>query len=286
MTIKQEVREFYDEVGWQEVSEGVYQNARYEDLRPVARQYIHRCHLRVNRHLKPEGKFLLDAGSGPIQYPEYLTYSQGYDFRVCADISHVALIDARKRAGENHALCVVADVAHLPFAASVFDGVVSLHTLHHLPQEEHIPAYQELYRVLAVASQAAVVNGWGEARIPRLLAKPMRWTNRVIGIVRRVFGIKPPLHPAKPIQKAETEKRKSTFVRKYNAAWLKEQLTPLMQFEIFVWRGVSVKHLRTFIHGAFGGRILLRLLFWMEERFPHFWGKHGQYPLVVIRKTG
>ena len=68
-TIKDQVREFYNQVGWQEVSEGLYQNARYEDLRPVAREYIHRCHLRVLRHLKSSGKYLLDAGSGPIQYP-------------------------------------------------------------------------------------------------------------------------------------------------------------------------------------------------------------------------
>ena len=282
--IKQEVREFYDQVGWQEVGEGVYQNARYEDLRPVSRNYIHRCHLRVNRHLKSSGRYLLDAGSGPIQYPEYLTYSEGYDYRVCADISHVALLDARKRAGLDHALCVVADVAHLPFAPGVFDGVVSLHTLHHLPQDEHILAYQELYRVLADDAQAVVVNGWGDALIPRLLAKPMRWMNRLIGIVRRIFGIQAPVHPAKLVQTPESEERKSTFVRKYDAEWLKEQLTPIMAFDIFVWRAVSVKHLRTFVHSGFGGRILLRLLFWLEARAPRYFGENGQYPLVVIRK--
>ncbi len=72
------MREFYDRVGWQMVSGEVYQNAEYEDLRPVSRDYIHKCHLRINRHLAPEGDFLLDAGSGPVQYPEYLTYSEGY----------------------------------------------------------------------------------------------------------------------------------------------------------------------------------------------------------------
>ena len=282
--IKQEVREFYDQVGWQQVSEGVYQNARYEDLRPVAREYIHRCHLRVARHLKPQGRYLLDAGSGPIQYPEYLEYSRGYDFRVCVDISHVALKEARKRIGE-HGLFVVADVANLPFAQEVFDGVVSLHTLHHLPADEHIPAYQELYRVLAPGAQAVVVNGWGEALIPRLLLRPMRWTNRLLGIIRRLLRIQPPVHPAKPRQDPESEKRKSTFVRKYGAAWLKAQLQPLMPFEIYVWRSVSVKHLRTFIHRAAGGRFWLRVLFWLEERFPHFLGENGQYPMVVIRKS-
>ena len=68
--VKDQVRQFYNQVGWQQVEGGVYQNARYEDLRPVAREYIHRCHLRVNRHLKAEGRFLLDAGSGPVQYVE------------------------------------------------------------------------------------------------------------------------------------------------------------------------------------------------------------------------
>ena len=45
--VKQQVREFYDQIGWQEAGEGVYQNAHYEDLRPVSREYIHRCHLRI-----------------------------------------------------------------------------------------------------------------------------------------------------------------------------------------------------------------------------------------------
>ena len=65
---KQKVREFYDEIGWQKESDGLYQNAHYEDLRPVSRDYIHKTRLRVNDHLIPEGNLLLDAGSGPVQY--------------------------------------------------------------------------------------------------------------------------------------------------------------------------------------------------------------------------
>jgi hypothetical protein len=78
--IKSNVREFYDQVGWQEVNDGIYQNATYEDLRPVVRNYIHNCHLRVLRHLKPQGKLLLDAGSGPsnIPIPEFSRYNIGY----------------------------------------------------------------------------------------------------------------------------------------------------------------------------------------------------------------
>ena len=101
---KADVRQFYDRVGWQKVSENTYQNAQFEDLRAVSFPYIHKCHLRINRHIQPSGKYLLDAGSGPIQYPEYLTYSQGYQFRVCLDISIVALQEARERI-KDHGLC-------------------------------------------------------------------------------------------------------------------------------------------------------------------------------------
>jgi len=156
--IKQQVREFYDQVGWQQVSQGTYQNARYEDLRPVSHEYIHRCHLRVKRFLKPAGRYLLDAGSGPVQYPEYLTYSQGFSYRVCADISMVALQEARKRLGDR-GLYVVADVANLPFRAGVFESTVSLHTLHHLPPQDHARAYAEIFRTLAAESPAVIVNG-------------------------------------------------------------------------------------------------------------------------------
>ena len=36
--VKREVREFYDSIGWQQIGDGIYQNARYEDLRPVVRE--------------------------------------------------------------------------------------------------------------------------------------------------------------------------------------------------------------------------------------------------------
>ena len=101
---KQQVRDFYDEVGWMQDADGLFQNSRYEDLRPVSRDYIHKCHLRVNRHLAQHGTCLLDAGSGPVQWPEYLTYSEGYRYRVCADISITALQGGKEEAAAARAV--------------------------------------------------------------------------------------------------------------------------------------------------------------------------------------
>lgn len=276
--VKQEVRSFYDQVGWQKVAEGLYQNARYEDLRPVSAEYIHRCHLRVGRHLASTGRFLLDAGSGPVQYPEYEAYSRGYRYRVCADLSIVALKEARRRLG-NHALCVVADVANLPFARGVFDGAVSLHTLHHLPLTEQGRAYDELYRTLAEGRTAVVVNGWTDSPLMQKTA----WMVRLAERVGKLFS--PQQKKADSVVEKPTRNTPTgTFVQKLNAAWLRQLLDGKMHFEILVWRSVSVRWMRALIHTATGGKLWLRLLFWLEERAPRWFGENGQYPLVVITK--
>lgn len=287
LEIKQDVRKFYDDIGWQEIGEGVYQNARYEDLRPVSWEYIHKCHLRVGRHLNPEGRFLLDAGSGPIQYPEYLEYSQGYQARVCADISIVALQEARQRIGDlssgGAGLFVVADIANLPFRRDAFDGVVSLHTIHHLPIDEHKRAYLEVYRVLAPTKSAVVVNGWQDSILMRYFVRPIKWRNRTRKRLRtniknlRQGRLKSNNSNQKP-------KGKGTFVSKHDVEWLKKEVGSLMQLEILVWRSVSVRFLREFIKPDLGGKWLLRKLYDLEERYPKFFGEYGQYPLIVIKK--
>jgi SAM-dependent methyltransferase len=234
--------------------------------------------MRVKRHLKPQGRFLLDAGSGPVQYPEYLTYSQDYTYRVCADISIVALQEARTRLKER-GLYVVADVSNLPFVPEAFDGIVSLHTLHHLPLEDQPRAYNDLYRVLAPASTAVIVNGWTESPFMR------RWTG-LVDLVEAVGGWIARLR-GKPAPQKKAKKAgppTGTFVRKLNAAWLREQLGSQMDLQILVWRSVSVRWLRALIHTLTGGKLWLRLLYNQEERNPQWYGENGQYPMIVIKK--
>lgn len=281
----QEVKSFYDSVGWQITEDGVYQNARYEDLRPVSREYIHKCHLRINRHISHKGKYLLDAGSGPLQYPEYLTYSQGYTYRVCLDLSHVALLDARQHIG-SHGLFVVADVANLPFTDASFDDVVSLHTFHHLPLEGREKAYAEVFRMLKQGSRAVIVNGWNHSPL-------MDHARLLVQICDRIFirddKSKIPDPPksteSEPIAKGNAPAvPKGTFVEKFDAKSFKKEILPQFNTEILVWRSVSVRFLRSVIHPGWGGKFLLRILFKLEEWFPHYFGEKGQYPLIIMKK--
>ena len=270
---KQQVREFYDQVGWSQEEDGNYQNARYEDLRPVSAEYISKTRLRVNRHLAPSGRFLLDAGSGPVQYEEYKTYSADYDYRVCADISITALQEAKKRLGA-HALPVVADVANLPFKADAFDGIVSMHTIHHLPMDEHKAAYKDLYRVLKTGKTAVIVNGWSDPLLMKFF-EPLIQFGRVLSGRPSQYGKK---------KGSDGEKDSGTFVRKMNARWLQKELKDLFPVKIYAWRSLSTRFLRWFIKPKFGGKSFLKIIFWKEDQFSGFFGKHGQYPMVVFTK--
>lgn len=283
--VKHQVQIFYDQVGWQSDSEGLYQNARYEDLRPVSNEYIHRCHLRINRYLKPQGTYLLDAGSGPVQYPEYLTYSEKYNYRVCVDISLVALKEARKRIGM-HGIYVLADVSTLPFKSETMDGAVSLHTLHHLPLSDQKKAYQELQRVLIPASTAVVVNGWTHSSF-------MSNTQWLVTFAETIGKLFVHLSGRKQLTEQLTSPEKSnkkdttptgTYVQKLDASLLRHEIG--RDIEIRVWRSVNVRFLRAIIHAPLAGRLCLRLLYCLEELFPHFFGEIGQYPLVILRKEG
>jgi hypothetical protein len=296
--VKQEVRQFYDEVGWKLVGDECYQNARYEDLRPVSQRYVHDCHMRVKEHLNPNGDMLLDAGSGPVQYVEYLEYSRGYRRRVCADISFTALEEARRRLGE-HGLYVVADVANLPFKPESFDGIVSLHTIHHLPEEEHLQAFREIYRLLKPQASAVVVNGWSISPLMNVFEPVVRLANWIRYIYYRLArksalqddtddqskqqaGIK---RANKRALREENGTPKGTFTSKQDAAWIKAEIGAFIPVEILVWRSLTVRFMRALIHPWLAGRFWLRWIYRLEERFPHYFGENGKYPLIVIRKS-
>ena len=279
--IQKQVRQFYDEVGWQKVENNLYQNSQFEDLRPVSSEYIQRCHLRVNRYLKSTGEFMLNAGSGPVQYPEYLTYSAGYEYRVCLDISYIALLDARDRL-KRHGLYVLADVTNLPFHMDVFDGAVSLHTLHHLTIDDQVKAYYEIYRTLSPGTSGVIVNGWSKSLL-------MQKLNRLMAFIERLTKQRKKQDQKDNLRKSDSADLGSgipdrTFVDEINAPFLKEKFAGRIPIEIFVWRSVSVRFLRALIHPWLGGRCWLKFLYWLGDRFPHYLGENGAYPLIVLKK--
>ena len=164
------------------------------------------------------------------------------------------------------------DIANLPFKKDAFDGIVSMHTIHHLPSNEHNRAYLELFRVLGVGKKAAIVNGWTSPALVGWLDKLIIFSHRA----RRLLRGKP--------MRAQPHDKKATFVKKTNANWLRREIGTEIPFEIIAWRSASTLTMRTLIHEKFNGKAILKWLYKMEEKYPKFFCENGQYPLIVIRK--
>ncbi len=271
---KSAVQDFYDEVGWVEDAAGVFTDASlYEDLRDVAADYIRDCHLRVKQHLPPRGRYLLDAASGPVQYPEYVTYSEDYDARICVDLSFAALRAARRKLGDR-GIYLLGDVTNLPLRDGAVDAAVSLHTIYHVPADEQAQAFREVARVLQPGGRAAVVYVWKTkwiraAQLPvRLLQLPWR-------VARKMW------HAAASSQKPDKPRRLHFHAHPYR--WFVEQEWPF-DYQIRSWRSVTAALTKCYFHSWLLGRAALRGLYWLEDALPGVLGRRGAYPLILIDK--
>jgi SAM-dependent methyltransferase len=238
--------------------------------------------LRVARYLPAQGELLLDAGSGPIQYPEYLEYSRGFRRRVCLDISRRALLEARRRIGD-HGAFVVGDIANMPFRSGVFDAAVSLHTIHHLPSDEQRHAFEDMCRVLAPQGKAVVVYSWGD-RSP--LMHLFRWPIALAERAKKASWGSLPADEDRPTDgQAPRDLQKGTFTFKHDYAWVRTNLAAFPGFDVLVWRSVSPAFMRALIYRQLFGRIWLWLVFALEDLAPRLLGRLGQYPLIVFSKA-
>lgn len=265
---KKQVKKFYDTFGWQQQA-GIYQDAKdSEDLRAVSQEYITQCHARVKKHLPPSGKYLLDVACGPIQYAEYVTYSENFDYRICADISLTALRAAKAKLGEK-GIYLLCDVTCLPLAKNSIDAVVSLHTLYHVPKEEQAQAFKELYRVLMPEGISAIVYSWGGRSV---LMNAFLFPVKILSYLKRKCF--------KPAHATAT-----LYFYAHNYAWFCDEIKKKYGTQLFAWRSVNVPFLKIFIHPALGGKRLLKTFFWLENRFPKAMGRWGAYPLLISKKT-
>jgi SAM-dependent methyltransferase len=271
---KQGMQQFYDDVGWTKPGEQDFVDAqKWEDLRPVARDYIDRCHRRVGRHLPSHGDYFLDVACGPVQYPQYVDYSKGYRRRICMDLSFVALREARRKLGE-HGVYILGDITNLPLADGAIDGGVSLHTIYHVPADEQHRAFEELSRVLRPGATAAVVYSWAPySPLLKLVQFPAKLARAPWRLVSKLFGR----------AKKSRGGRNTPYFHAHSFRWFTSRTWPF-DYQIHSWRSIPVPLLRSYAHRWLVGRWLLAGLFRIEDRFPRFFGRRGAYPLILIHK--
>lgn len=269
---KQNVQSFYDEVGWRKREGDDFIDAQwYEDLRPVSKEYVEGCRMRVNNYLKPRGRFILDVASGPIQFPEYLSYSSNFDTRICVDLSLAALREAQRKLGDK-GVYLLADITNLPIKDDAVDAAISLHTIYHVPKDEQSKAFHEIHRVLAPGSSAVVVYSWGpRSPLMNMLLFPIPVIRATRATVKRLANMK---------GKGFNPK---LYAHMHDYRWFAEQKWGF-DFDIVAWRSLSHHFSKVYVHRWLFGRQILKLFFWLEKSFPNVIGRIGQYPLLVLKK--
>jgi SAM-dependent methyltransferase len=259
MAIEDQVRDFYEKTGWQADTSGtaaVYGDSElWEDLRPCAADYVSACRRKVLAFLPQTGERLLDAGSGPIQYPEYIEYSSGFSKRVCVDLSQRALDEARIKLGDRGEY-VRASLLDLPFPEDHFDAAVSLHTIYHIERDRQEGAVRELLRVLMPGAGAVVVYANPDRLAARLLAVAGRESSADSG----------------PI-----------YFWAHPLSWW-NRFSDEAAIEIVPWRSLNANESRRLIPDNSLGRRMFRAVLGFERAFPRAATWSGCYPMVVLTK--
>jgi SAM-dependent methyltransferase len=272
------IQNFYDQIGWQKKDQNVFEDAQmFEDLRPVVQDYIHQCHMRVNDYIQPKGRFLVDVASGPVQYEEYLSYSEYYDYRICVDISLRALQEAQSKLGPK-GIYILGDIANLPFEDNWADAIVSLHTIYHLPADLQPKAIQEIHRVLKPCCSAVIVYSWGfHSVLMNLTCFPFR----VYAFLRRRLAQF--MNKIKNLRNQSDQHEAFLYAKPLNYKFFSKYPWGF-DFKIVVWRSLGVPLTRFYIQSWLAGRSILRMVQNFEQKYPQTSGRFGQYPLFVIRK--
>jgi hypothetical protein len=66
---------------------------------------------------------------------------------------------------------------------------------------------------------------------------------------------------------------------------MKRNLPEHWKADIRVWRSVDMAFTRRLIADNWVGKVLLRIIYWLEEMFPHAMARLGRYPMIIIHKT-
>lgn len=282
---KQNVQDFYQQIGWQKGKDDLFEDTlQFEETRPVAKEYISRCHRRINRYLPTRGRYLLDVASGPLQFPEYLEYSQTYEKRICVDLSAEALKSAQKQLG-NRGIYILGDITNLPLQNNTIDGIVSLHTIYHVPKDEQKDAFQQLHRILKPGGKALIVYTWGHhSQLMQGILFPAKVIRKGPKKLRE-FAQKllKNISPQPNETESSQEQELVLYYHPHSCQWFERQNWSFT-YRIEVWRSISLEFMQSYIFEAFGGRQLLRFIYSLEEKFPQWLGYYGQYPLIVISK--
>ena len=264
---EERVSRTYNEVGWETEGEITEDAKRFEDLRECAKEYVSKCRLRVLKHIPDKGKNILDMGSGPIQYKEYLEYSKNYEKRHCVDFSSKALDAAERKIGD-HGVFLCGNFLEINLEDDFFDCAISLHTLYHIDKNKQEGAVRKLIAVTKPDGPVIIV--YSNPRVPiKYLASPLRLFKKIRRLLRGT--------------KKDKGKEFDLYFFAHPIKWW-DRFRDVANIQILPWRSLRSDDQKVLMPNNTFGKKMFDMLFNMEEQFPDFFVKHFQYPMIILQK--
>ncbi len=264
---EEKISNFYSTVGWETEGETTEDAKRFEDLRECARDYVSKCRFRVLRHIPNNGESILDMASGPIQYKEYLEFSKHYKKRYCVDLSSQALDQAKKKI-EDHGVYLCGSFFDIDLEVDFFDCAISLHTIYHMDKDKQEDAVRKLITVTKPGRPVIIVYANPHTLISYmvLLLRPFR------KLLKRLRNIG-----------KDKELEVDFYFFAHPIGWW-NRFRDVADIQILPWRSLASGHQKLLVpDNKFGGKVF-DFLFRMEEKFPKFFVRYFQYPMIILTK--
>ena len=273
---KKRVFDYYNEVNYKiKDSLKIYEDSpKWVDFREISSKYMRTAFVRASRFYAPTGKYLLDIASGPIGLPEYMTLCNGYEYRVCVDISINALIQAKiniEKAGKR-GIYICGDITNIPIQDNTVDTVLSQHTLYHIPKNDQKTAVNEMYRVAKLDSKIVIIYSWFYHSWFMNLSLNFIQLYRIIRHIAGKIYVR--IFPSKP----------RLYFYPHSPRWFKKSFEFSKDIKFYCWRSTNKYFMNLYIHNWLFGKQILDKLIKIEDKYSKFMSTFGEYPAIVITK--
>lgn len=261
-----QVKNFYNELGWKSSGDSNFNDAvLYEDLRNCAIQYVNKCRLKLLDYIPKKGNSMLDMASGPIQYQEYLKYSENFNHRYCVDLSKDALDSAQIKIGEKGKF-FLGSFFDIDFEENFFDCSISLHTIYHMHKNSQAKAIKKLIKVTKNNAPIIIIYE-NPYSIDRLITSPIKLFKLFLTL-GNFFSFK---------------KYKKPYFWAHSIRWW-NQFEGSCRLNIVPWRSFSSQIQKIFFPDNILGVKMFKYLWFLENKFPNFFKYLARYNMIILYK--
>ena len=258
--------DFYKQEGWKRRGSHSTDALINENLTPVASAYVSEIRKRIGSPRR-SGNQVLDIGSGPIQYPEYLEISSGYGRRVCVDFSEEALTEALRTLTNDQQLGVGLHGDYLEMdltSLGKFDLIVCINVLYHLPPASQLAAIRKALTELSPDGILVIVYSNPNSPFNILL----RAGATIKQLLRTVSGTNDSTAPSILFEPMPLKDWK--------------QFGSEANIKIRAWRTLPPRIEQFVAREKLGGEALFRFLYRLEQT--RGWYRFSSYITIVMRR--